>query len=63
MKPDGLDAHAYVEPLTVVAPIEVEDPVHIDVLEPAVAEGSAFTVITTLFEELQPDAVTVSVNV
>jgi len=62
VKPDGLDVHEYVSPLTVVAPIEVLPPKQITLLLPAIAKGNGFTVITTESDFIQPVAAIVSVK-
>ena len=45
------------------APIVAEPPLQTEVLLPAAAAGTGFTVIATLLLFVQPVAVTVSVNV
>ena len=50
-------------PLVDVAPIEMDEPLQIEVELATVAEGNGFTVILTLSVLLQPVAVIVSVKV
>ena len=62
VKPDGLDVHAYVSPLTDAAPIVVDEPLQIALLLPVAAAGNVLTVITNESDLLQLVAVTVSVR-
>ena len=50
-------------PATILAPMEIEDPVQITVLEIMVAAGIGFIVIVTGFDLMHPVAVIVSVRV
>ena len=61
-KPDGFDAQVYVCPFIGAAPM-VELPfIQTLVTLPVFAAGRGVTVITTVFDLLQPVAVTVSVR-
>ena len=63
VNPEGDEVHAYVFPLTALAPMVVEVPLQIDLAEPALALGNGLTVTVTVFDLLQPVAVIVSTKV
>ena len=63
VKPLGLLTQLYVSPVTGDAPTVAVPPLVMDWLLPAFADGTGFTVITTLWLFVQPPAVIVSVNV
>ena len=63
VNPAGLLVHAYVLPLTAAAPILIEFPVQMLVLEIVAAFGIGLTVMVTEFDFLHPVAVFVSVTV
>ena len=63
LNPEGVLAQLYVLPATAVAPMEVEAPLQILVLEITDAAGSGLMVTVTEFDLLHPVAVMVSVRV
>ena len=63
LNPEGELDHEYVLPVTAAAPIEIELPEQMLVLEITAAAGNALTVMVTELDLVQPVAVTVSVSV
>jgi hypothetical protein len=62
VNPLGEEVHEYVFPVTAVAPMVVEAPLHIVLSEPAFAVGNGLTVITTVSLFIHPVEVLVDVK-